>query len=62
MKNGEALEFNPVLKNSYEQIETVVIKGSNRKNLKGVTTISPQIIRTIKGAQPGVENLLKTLP
>ncbi|MDG1014358.1 MAG: TonB-dependent receptor, partial [Flavobacteriaceae bacterium] len=62
LKNGEALEFNPVLKNSYEQIETVVIKGSNRKNLKGVTTISPQIIRTIKGAQPGVENLLKTLP
>jgi len=62
LKNGEALEFNPVLKNSYEQIETVVVKGSNRKNLKGVTTISPQIIRTIKGAQPGVENLLKTLP
>ena len=62
LKNGEALEFNPVLKNSYEQIETVVIKGANRKDLKGVTTISPQIIRTIKGAQPGVENLLKTLP
>ncbi|MGB2416770.1 MAG: TonB-dependent receptor plug domain-containing protein, partial [Flavobacteriaceae bacterium] len=33
-----------------------------RKELEGVTTISPQIIRTIKGAQPGVENLLKTLP
>jgi hypothetical protein len=34
LKNGEALEFNPVLKNSYEQIETVVVKGSNLKNLK----------------------------
>ena len=62
LKNGEALEFNPVLKDSYEQIETVVITGSKRKDLKGITTISPQIIRTIKGAQPGVENLLKTLP
>ena len=62
LKNGEALEFNPVLKDSYEQIETVMITGSNRKDLEGITTISPQIIRSIKGAQPGVENLLKTLP
>ena len=62
LKNGEALEFNPVLKDSYEQIETVVITGSKRKDLEGITTISPQIIRSIKGAQPGVENLLKTLP
>ena len=62
LKNGEEFEFNPVLKNTFEQIERVVITGSKRKNLQGVTTISPQIIRTIKGAQPGIENLLKTLP
>ena len=62
LKNGEELEFNPVLKTTYEQIETIVIRGSKRKELEGVTTISPQLIRTIKGAQPGVENLLKTLP
>jgi len=62
LKNGEELEFNPVLKTNYEQIETIVIRGSKRKELEGVTTISPQLIRTIKGAQPGVENLLKTLP
>ncbi len=62
LKNGEELEFNPVLKSNYEQIETVVITGSKRKELEGVTSISSQIIRTIKGAQPGVENLLKTLP
>ena len=54
--------LNPVLKTNYEQIETIVIRGSKRKELEGVTTISPQLIRTIKGAQPGVENLLKTLP
>ena len=62
LKNGEEFEFNPVLKSNYEQIETVIITGSKRKELEGITTISPQIIRTIKGAQPGVENLLKTLP
>ena len=39
-----------------------MISGSKRKNLEGITTISPQIIRSVKGAQPGVENLLKTLP
>ena len=60
LKNGEEFEFNPVLKNTFEQIERVVITGSKRKNLQGVTTISPQIIRTIKGAQPGIENLLNT--
>ena len=52
LKNGEELEFNPVLKSNYEQIETVIITGSKRKELEGITTISPQIIRTIKGAQP----------
>ena len=62
LKNGEELEFNPVLKGDFEQIETVVITGSKRRELEGITTISPKIIRTIKGAQPGVENLLKTLP
>ena len=62
LKDGEIYEFNPVLKLGIEQIETVVIKSTKRSALEGVTTISPQIIRTIKGAQPGVENLLKTLP
>ena len=62
LRNREIYEFNPVLKLGIEQIETVVIKSTKRSALEGVTTISPQIIRTIKGAQPGVENLLKTLP
>ena len=62
LRNGQEFEFNPVLKIDIEQIETVVITGTKRSVFEGVTTISPQIIRTIKGAQPGVENLLKTLP
>ena len=39
-----------------------MIRSTKRVSLEGVTTISPKIIRSIKGAQPGVENLLKTLP
>ncbi|MDB2631943.1 carboxypeptidase-like regulatory domain-containing protein [Flavobacteriaceae bacterium] len=61
LKNGQEFEFNPILKIEVEQIETVVITGTKRSDFEGVTTISPQIIRTIKGAKPGVENLLKTL-
>jgi len=62
LKNGEEFEFNPVMLPEVEQIAPVIIKGNLRKNVEGVTTISPEVIRTIKGAQSGVENLLKTLP
>mgnify|MGYP000748926591 CR=1 FL=1 len=55
LRNGQEFEFNPVLKIDIEQIETVVITGTKRSVFEGVTTISPEIIRTIKGAQPGVE-------
>lgn len=62
LKNGQEIEFNPVMLLNVEQIATVVIIGSQRQSVDGVTTITPAIIRTIKGAQPGVENILKTLP
>ncbi|MEZ4856186.1 MAG: carboxypeptidase-like regulatory domain-containing protein [Gelidibacter sp.] len=62
LKNGQELEFNPVMKLNIEQIATVIINGNQRQSVEGVTTISPAILRTIKGAQPGIENILKTLP
>jgi hypothetical protein len=62
LKNGQEIEFNPVMKIEFAQIATVVINTNTRQSVDGVTSISPQIIRTIKGAQPGVENILKTLP
>ncbi len=62
LKNGQELEYNPVMKVEVEQIATVVINTNTRQSVEGVTSISPQMIRTIKGAQPGVENILKTLP
>ncbi|MBE9490047.1 MAG: TonB-dependent receptor, partial [Bacteroidetes bacterium] len=62
LKNGEEFEFNPVMNIEIEQIATVVVTGNERKRVEGVTTIDPELIRTIKGAQPGIENILKTLP
>ncbi len=62
LKNGQDFEFNPVMDINVEQIPPVVIKGNQRKAVEGITNLSPEVIRTIKGAQPGVENILKTLP
>lgn len=62
LKNGQEIEYNPVMLVDIEQIATVVINTNTRQSVDGVTSISPQMIRTIKGAQPGVENILKTLP
>ncbi|MEO6348643.1 MAG: carboxypeptidase-like regulatory domain-containing protein, partial [Aquaticitalea sp.] len=62
LKNGQEVEFNPVMDLNVEQIATVVINANTRQSVDGVTTITPEVIRTIKGAQPGIENILKTLP
>ncbi|MBJ6369199.1 TonB-dependent receptor [Snuella sedimenti] len=62
LKNGESLEFNPVMAISSEQIATVVISGKRQKEVEGIITLSPETIRKIPGANAGVENLLLTLP
>lgn len=62
LKEGEIFEFNPILSQKIEQISEIVVRSNNRNDLKGVINISPEKIRDVKGAQPGVENILKTLP
>ncbi len=62
VKKGEEIEFNPVLNTSVEQISTVLITGKKRKDIEGIVTIEPAALRNIPGANPGVENLLTTLP
>jgi len=62
LKNGEEIEFHPVMKVSVEQISTVVISSKKRKDVEGIVSLEPQAIRLIPGANAGVENLLKTLP
>ncbi|WP_298238205.1 TonB-dependent receptor plug domain-containing protein [uncultured Algibacter sp.] len=62
LKNGEEYEFNPVMNTSIEQIAPVVITSNRQKEVEGITTLKPETIRKIPGANAGVENLLLTLP
>ncbi len=62
LKNGEDFEFNPVMNTSTEQIATVVVSSKRQKEVEGITTLNPETIRKIPGANAGVENLLMTLP
>ncbi|MFD1615126.1 TonB-dependent receptor [Gelatiniphilus marinus] len=62
LKNGEIHEFYPVMNTSIEQISTVIVSGKRRKDVEGITTLKPETIRKIPGANAGVENLLLTLP
>ncbi|MGX7666870.1 TonB-dependent receptor [Flavobacterium pedocola] len=62
LKPNEDYELNVVLNESTEQLEGVIVSAGGRKRIEGITTIEPKTIRLIPGANPGVENILKTLP
>lgn len=62
LKNNEDYELNVVLNQKAEQLGEVIVSAGGRKRIEGVTTIEPQVIRMIPGANAGVENILKTLP
>ncbi|WP_044404484.1 carboxypeptidase-like regulatory domain-containing protein [Lacinutrix sp. Hel_I_90] len=62
LKNGETFEFNPVMKMAVEQMSTVVLNGRKRKDVQGIVTIEPELLRKIPSANPGVENILLSLP
>lgn len=62
LKNGEDYEFNPIMNTLSEQIATIIISSNNDKDVEGITTLKPETIRKIPGANAGVENLLLTLP
>ncbi|MCX2678579.1 carboxypeptidase-like regulatory domain-containing protein [Galbibacter sp. EGI 63066] len=62
LNNGEDLEFNPIMQTQIEQIGEVVVVSSDRKTIEGIQNIPPEIIRSIPGANAGVENILKSLP
>jgi len=62
LKTNEVYEFYPVMDINIVQIDEIVLNSNKKTELKSILSIDPQIIRTIKGAQPGIENLLKTLP
>ena len=62
LKSNEEYEFNLVMSDQEEQMGEIVIQGNNKKRVQGITSIEPEIIRRIPGANAGVENILKSLP
>jgi len=62
LKPNADYEFNPVIKMDVEQIDVVELSAKRNKRVEGITTISPEAIRKMPGANAGVENLLKSLP
>jgi len=59
---NEDYELHPVMKVDVEQIGEVVLDVKKRKRVEGITSLSPETIRRIPGAQAGVENVLISLP
>lgn len=62
LSSNETFEFNPVLKEGATQVDGVTVTASGEKRIAGITTIPPETIRRIPGANAGVENVLKLLP
>jgi len=62
LKLNEDFELNPVMNSKVEEFGEVFITANSKKRIEGVTTIDPVIIRKIPGANPGIENIIKTLP
>jgi len=53
LSKNEDYEFNPQMSTTVEQIPTVIITGRENKQVQGVTSISPSVIRRIPGANAG---------
>ena len=62
LKLNEDFELNPVMNSKVEEFGEVFITANSKKRIEGITTIDPVIIRKIPGANPGIENIIKTLP
>jgi hypothetical protein len=62
LKIEEDYEFNLVMNDREEQMGEIIVTTSNKKQVQGITTIEPEVIRKIPGANAGIENILKTLP
>ena len=62
LTTNETFEFNPILKSDAVQIAGVEVSPTGQRNVQGITTLAPELLRKIPGANAGVENLLKLLP
>ena len=60
LNQNEVFEFNVVLKANVEQFDEIIINSQNRNRVEGIANIDSATIRRIPGANPGVENILKS--
>jgi len=57
----EFYQFNFVMNDQAEGLAVVTVVN-NRKRIEGIVNIEPEVIRHTTGGNPGIENVLKTLP
>ncbi len=62
LSTNETFEFSPILKTDVVQVAGVTVSPRGRKEVTGITSISPEQLLKIPGANAGVENILKLLP
>jgi hypothetical protein len=62
LNSNTSYELHPVMNPKTEQMGEVIVQGNRSATVRGVTVLSPKTIRTITGANAGVENLLLSLP
>lgn len=58
---NEMVDFNLVLSQKEEQMGEVFVNSNNKKRVQGIVTIDAKTVKNIPGANPGIENVLKSL-
>ena len=62
LNTNQVFAFNPVMKTSIIQIDSVEVTATGERSVSGITTLSPELAAKIPGANAGIENVLKLLP
>ncbi|AWG21637.1 TonB-dependent receptor [Flavobacterium faecale] len=62
LSTNEVYEFNVVISDQQEQMGEIIVTNTNRRQVQGVVSIEPGLIKKMAGANAGIENILKTLP
>lgn len=61
LKNSEDYQLNLVLNEHEEQMREIIITKDKKSQIQGITTITPDVIKKLPGANAGIENVLKTV-
>ena len=62
LSTNEVFAFNPVMKTAAIQIDSVEVSPTGEKSVDGITNVSTSLLKSLPGANAGIENVLKLLP